>query len=49
MMTIQHKPSDDVWAWVENELRRIEHDDDPFPAWAKKVLKACMQGVPRHG
>lgn len=34
-------PQENVWAWVENELRRLENDDDPFPAWTEKLLKAC--------
>jgi len=34
-------PQENVWAWAEPELRRLENDDDPFEEWVKKTMKAC--------
>ena len=34
-------PQENVWSWAEDELRRLETEDDPFDLWVKKALKAC--------
>ena len=33
-------PQEHVWAWAEDELRRMETGREPFAAWSKKVIKA---------
>ena len=33
-------PQEQVWAWSEPQLRRLETGTDGFPVWQKKVLKA---------
>jgi hypothetical protein len=36
-------PQENVWAWSENELRRMETGKEPLAAWSKKVLKAVAK------
>ena len=33
-------PQEQVWAWAEPQLRRLETGRDSFPVWQKKVFKA---------
>jgi hypothetical protein len=33
-------PQEQVWAWAEPQLRRLETGTDAFPVWQKKILKA---------
>ena len=33
-------PQENVWAWAEDELRRMETGKEPLAAWSKKVIKA---------
>ena len=35
-------PQENVWSWVEDQLRKQEHDDDTFSGFEKKVLGAVQ-------
>jgi transposase len=41
-------PQEQVWAWAEPKLRRLETGTDAFEPWKKKVLKA-VQAYPAKG
>jgi hypothetical protein len=39
----QLNPQENVWAWSEKELRRMETGKEPLAEWSKKVLKAVAK------
>ena len=36
-------PQENVWAWAEKKLRKVEHKTDTFPVFKRRIIQVAMQ------